>query len=101
MDALVAWTKGLALGSGGKATLELFRTFYREDFRQEMKVYTMPTLILHGSSDMSAPLDLTGKPTATLIEASKLRVYEDGSHGIFLTHAERVNAEIIAFALET
>jgi pimeloyl-ACP methyl ester carboxylesterase len=95
--ALVEWGKGLALGSGAKATLELFGGFHTTDFRSELGAFTMPTLVVHGDADMTAPLELCGKQTAAGIADARLEIYPGGSHGIFLTHAARLNADIAAF----
>lgn len=62
-----------------------------------MAAFTIPTLILHGDADMTAPIDLTGRPTAAAIAGSELRVYPGGSHGIFLSHAQQVNDDVTAF----
>jgi non-heme chloroperoxidase len=95
--SLIEWGKGLALGSGAKATMELFGSFYKTDFRPDMKSFTIPTLILHGDADMTAPLPITGQPTAAAIAGSELRLYPGGSHGIMMSHASQLNADIEAF----
>ncbi|HZN11847.1 MAG TPA: alpha/beta hydrolase, partial [Blastocatellia bacterium] len=53
---------------------------------------------IHGDSDQSAPLDLTGRKTARLIPGSQLKVYEGAPHGLFITHMERLNGDLLAFA---
>lgn len=95
--SLIEWGKGLALKSGAKATMELFGSFYKTDFRPDMQAFTIPTLILHGDADMTAPLPITGQPTADSIPGSELRVYAGGSHGIMLSHASQLNADIDQF----
>jgi hypothetical protein len=47
---------------------------------------------------VSAPLDLTGRPTAAMIPGAELKIYEGGPHGLFLTHMERLTTDIRAFA---
>ena len=49
---------------------------------------------------MTCPLDLTGRPTAALIPGARLAVYEGAPHGLFLTHMQRLNADLLAFAQE-
>jgi non-heme chloroperoxidase len=58
----------------------------------------VPTLVLHGDSDTSAPLQLTGQPTAQLLPDARLEVYEGAPHGLPLTHADRIAADVLAFA---
>ena len=59
---------------------------------------TTPTLIVHGDRDVSAPLALTGEPTARLIPRATLVVYEGAPHGLFVTHMDRLTRDVAAFA---
>jgi len=67
--------------------LETNRRVTATDFRKELPAISMPTLIIQGDNDASAPIDLTGRPTAALIPKAELRVYEGAPHGLFLTLA--------------
>src|SRR6478609_3610685 len=67
------------------------------DFRDELASIRVPTLIVHGDLDASAPIELTGRRTAALIPGSRLVVYEGSGHGLYAADHERVNAEILAF----
>ena len=58
----------------------------------------MPTLVVHRERDMTCPLELTGRPTAALMLGARLLVYEGAPHGLFLTHMDRLNADLLAFA---
>jgi len=58
----------------------------------------VPTLIIHGDIDASTPIELTGRKTANLIRGSQLKIYEGAAHGLPITHAERLNADILSFA---
>lgn len=57
----------------------------------------MPTLVVHGSHDVQAPLAVCGERTARLIPGAALRVYEHAAHGLFITHADRLNDDLHAF----
>jgi pimeloyl-ACP methyl ester carboxylesterase len=59
---------------------------------------TVPTVIIQGDSDTSTPIDLTGRKTASLIPGSRLRVYEGAAHGLPITHMDRLNGDLLAFA---
>ena len=50
------------------------------------------------SPTISAPLELCGRKTAQLVPHSTLRVYENAAHGLFVTHADQLNADLLAFA---
>jgi non-heme chloroperoxidase len=55
-------------------------------------------VIVHGDSDTSNPIDRTGRKTAALISGSQLKVYEHAGHGLPITHMERLNQDLLAFA---
>jgi non-heme chloroperoxidase len=80
-----------------QALVECNRATFETDFRAEMRAITVPTLIVHGDSDAGAPVALTGQKSAQLIPGSRLVVYENAPHGLFLTHRERLNADLLAF----
>jgi pimeloyl-ACP methyl ester carboxylesterase len=67
------------------------------DFRPDAKRMMLPTLIVHGDKDASAPLPLTGAATAALMPHATLKVYQGAPHGLFVTHMERLNADLLAF----
>ena len=95
--SLQEWVKQLMLSTPLPVAVETNRRITSTDFRRELPGITVPTLIIHGDKDVSAPIDLTGRPTAALIPKAQLRVYEGAPHGIFLTHKDRLNADLLGF----
>lgn len=95
--AMMQWAINLCLQSSPKALLDCNRAVTETDFRAEMRKITIPTLVIHGDADQSAALEITGRKTARLIQGSQLKVYEGGPHGLFLTHMERFNRDLLAF----
>ena len=95
--SLQEWVKQLMLSTPLPVALETNRRITATDFRKELPGIAVPTLIIHGDRDVSAPIDLTGRPTAALIPKAELRVYEGAPHGIFLTHKDRLNADLLGF----
>jgi non-heme chloroperoxidase len=91
------WLTQIAQAASGKALLECSRTLRDADFRPELTKIDIPALILHGDQDVSAPLELTARRTAALIPGAKLKVYENVAHALFLTHVDRVNADLLEF----
>ena len=49
--------------------------------------------ITHNDKDVSAPIDLTGRPTAALIPNADLKVYEGAPHGLLLGAHEVVELD--------
>lgn len=67
------------------------------DLRAELRAIDVPALVIHGTRDASAPLALTGAPTAQLIPHAELRVYDEAPHGLMFTHAARLNRDLRDF----
>jgi len=86
------------LDCSARATTEFFLTGFTADLRDQLRMITVPALIVHGDHDLQAPLDLCGRKTARLVPRSTLRVYENAAHGLFVTHADKLNADLLAFA---
>ena len=57
----------------------------------------MPTLVIHGDKDLVNPFDETGKRMAAAIPGSALKVYEDGPHGLVITHRDRLSRDLLDF----
>jgi non-heme chloroperoxidase len=91
------WTKADMLTTTLQAAIDFQSSGASTDFRAELANLAVPTLIIHGDADASAPLPLTGTPTAALVPHSRLVVYENAPHGLYLTHRERLNTDLLAF----
>jgi non-heme chloroperoxidase len=95
--SLQDWVKELMLSTPLPVAIETNRRICSTDFRKELPGISVPTLIIHGDKDVSAPIDLAGRPTAALIPKAQFKVYEGAPHGIFLTHKDRLNADLLDF----
>jgi pimeloyl-ACP methyl ester carboxylesterase len=95
-DELVRWGIGLALQASPMTTIEMTCNHMETDFRPDMTAFTMPTLVIHGIADQSAPFALCGQATADGIPGSRLLTYDTG-HGLFVTERERLNADLKEF----
>ena len=94
---MTRWLTDMMMRTPLEVALACNRAVIGTDFRRELPGITTPTLILHGDKDASAPLDLTGRPTAALIPGSRLTVIPGAPHGLFATHRDEVNARMLAF----
>lgn len=97
-EPMLAWVKGMALRPSLLALAEFHRTLTRTDFRGELPRLGLPVLVIQGERDATCPLDLTGRRTAALVPGARLLVYEGAPHGLFVSHAERLSADLLAFA---
>lgn len=86
------------LDCSARATAQFFLTGFTTDLRDELQSVGVPALIVHGDHDLQAPLELCGRKIAQLVPRSTLRVYENAAHGLFVTHADQLNADLLAFA---
>jgi pimeloyl-ACP methyl ester carboxylesterase len=92
------WVRSMMLGTSLKALVECSRSMTGTDFRPELSKVRVPTLVIHGDKDVSAAIDLTGRPTAKMIPGAVLKVYDGAPHGLFLTHMARLTEDILGFA---
>jgi pimeloyl-ACP methyl ester carboxylesterase len=95
---MMQWWTDMLLQCSMKVLLQLHRVFTATDFRPDLQTISLPTLIIQGDCDTSTPLELTGRKTAALIPGSQLKVYENAAHGLPVTHAERLNHDLLVFA---
>jgi pimeloyl-ACP methyl ester carboxylesterase len=77
--------------------LETLKVNTHADMRGELQKIGVPTLIVHGDQDASAPIDLTGRKSAALIGGATLVVYPGCGHGLYASDHNAVNADILAF----
>lgn len=95
--AMMSWAAGLLLATHLDVALATSRASVTADLRPDLATIDRPVLVIHGSRDASVPLAL-GRRTAAAVEGARVSVYEGAPHGLFLTHAARLNEELIAFA---
>ncbi len=73
------------------------KAFSETDFTADLKKIDVPTLVLHGDDDQVVPLAISSQRTATLIPDATLKVYPGLPHGMCATHADLINADLLAF----
>jgi non-heme chloroperoxidase len=71
--------------------------FSETDFTEDLKAITVSTLILHGEDDQIVPFADAGVLSAQLVPGAKLITYPGYPHGMPTTHADVINADILAF----
>ena len=95
---LMDWATRMMLEIPLPVALACNRAVTDADFRAELPRIDVPCLVIHGDADASAPLALTGAPTAALIPGCELKIYEGAPHGLMFTHADRLDTDLLAFA---
>lgn len=89
------WNQGMQ--AGHKNTFDSIKAFSETDFRQDLKKFNLPTLIVHGSDDQLVPVENSARAAHKMIEGSKLIIYEGAPHGITDTHKDRLNQDLLDF----
>lgn len=84
-----------------KATIECVRTFSETDFRDEMRSINVPTLIIHGDSDKTVPIESSGEKSAELLPTATYKVYDGAPHGLFVTEKDRLTQDLLSFVMES
>ena len=89
------WLQGM-LG-GMKAHYDCIKAFSETDFTEDLKKIDIPVLVLHGDDDQIVPIDAAGRASAKILKNATLKVYPGFPHGMPKTHADQINADLLAF----
>ena len=85
------------LSCSARATYAFFVSGFTTDFRAEMRALKLPAPVIHGDKDRQALIYLCGRKSAELVPNNRFLVYENAAHGMFITHADRLNADLLEF----
>ncbi|MCH1783733.1 alpha/beta fold hydrolase [Psychrobacter glaciei] len=91
------YNRDIASFASAKATYDCVKSFSYTDFRDDLKKFDVPTLVIHGDADQIVPFEASGQRSHDMIADSQLHVVEGGPHGINVTHAKEFNDTLIAF----
>jgi non-heme chloroperoxidase len=90
------WWRQSMMG-GSKAQYDGIKAFSETDFTEDLKSITVPTLVMHGDDDQIVPVADAAPLSAKLLKNSTLKIYEKLPHGMCTTHADVINADLLAF----
>jgi pimeloyl-ACP methyl ester carboxylesterase len=66
------------------------------DLRKEIAAIDAPVFVIQGDADLSAPVEITGRPTAALVADGRLEVIAGAGHGLYTSYAAEWNAAVLA-----
>ncbi|HZV97388.1 MAG TPA: alpha/beta hydrolase [Methylophilaceae bacterium] len=95
--ATLNWAQNLAAAASPIATLKCVEAFSHTDFRKDLLAIQVPTLIIHGDDDKTVPIAASGDRTAELLSHADYKVYEGAPHGLFITHKDLLNRDLVEF----
>ena len=84
--------------AGHKNTYDSIKAFSETDFRDDLKKFDKPTLVIHGEDDQIVPIDAAGRASAKIVKHAKLITYPGAPHGLTDTHKAQFEADFLAFA---
>ena len=89
------WRQGMM--GGVKAHYDGIKAFSETDQTDDLKAISVPTLVLHGEDDQIVPIDASARRSIKLLRNGTLITYPGFPHGMPTTHADQINADILAF----
>ncbi|CDZ25235.1 alpha/beta fold hydrolase [Neorhizobium galegae] len=89
------WRQGMM--GGTKAHYDCIKAFSETDFTEDLKAIDVPVLVMHGDDDQIVPIADSAHLAIKLLKKGTLKVYEGLPHGMATTHADVINADLLAF----
>ena len=80
-----------------KAHYEGIKAFSETDQTDDLKAITVPVLVMQGDDDQVVPYKNAALLQDKLLSNSTLRIYPGYPHGMHTSHADVINADILAF----
>jgi pimeloyl-ACP methyl ester carboxylesterase len=88
------WMAAMAFDCPRRGTVEFQRTIAEADLTDEAAALGLPVTIIHGDRDVSAPIETSAYRYAGIIPNAEMIVYEGVAHGVMVTDAPRLVADI-------
>lgn len=89
------WLLSMTVGLVG--AYECIEAFSETDLTEDLTKFDKPTLIIHGDDDQIVPIQASAKLSSKLVKGATLKVYPGAPHGLFQTHREQFNADLLNF----
>lgn len=89
------WRQGMM--GGAKAHYDGIVAFSQFDFTEDLKRINVPVFVMHGDDDQVVPYADSGPLSAKLLKHGQLKTYQGFPHGMPTTHADVINADMLAF----
>ncbi|RRN58858.1 alpha/beta hydrolase [Pseudoxanthomonas sp. SGNA-20] len=92
------WAQGMQ--GGHKNTYDSIAAFSATDFRDDLKKFDVPTLVIHGEDDQVVPVEISAKAVPKYVKHARVKLYPGGPHGITDTHKDQLNQDLLDFLRE-
>jgi non-heme chloroperoxidase len=90
------WWRQAMMG-GIKAQYDCIKAFSETDFSDDLRSITVPVLVMHGDDDQVVPYENSAPLAVQLVSDGMLKTYAGYPHGMATTHADEINADILAY----
>lgn len=91
------WAWNTAMMASQYATLKAAEAFATTDFRPDLPNFKVPTLVIHGTKDVTVPIEATGHEVAKAVPTATLVEYDGEPHAVFATQTERLANDLVVF----
>lgn len=92
-DEFWLWSMSVGL----KGAYDCIKAFSETGLTEDLKRIDVPTLIIHGDDDQIVPIADSALRSSKMIKNATLKVYPGAPHGLFTTHKDQFNADLLAF----
>jgi non-heme chloroperoxidase len=92
------WRQGMM--GGAKAHYDCIEAFSETDFTDDLRAVSVPVLLMHGEDDQVVPVGASARVAINLLSRGSLKTYPSLSHGLFATHPQLINEDLLAFFAE-
>ena len=89
------WRQGMM--GGIKAHYDCIKAFSETDFTEDLKKIDVPVLIMHGDDDQIVPIADSAHLAIKLVKKVTLKIYPGLPYGMATTHADVINADLLAW----
>jgi non-heme chloroperoxidase len=89
------WRQGMV--GGAKAQHDSIKAFSETDFTADLQAIEIPVLVMHGEDDQVVPIAASAHKAIGLLKNGTLKTYPGLSHGLFATHPEVINPDLLDF----
>ena len=89
------WLQGMM--GGIKPHYDCIKVFSETDLTEDLKKIEIPVLVMHGDDDQIVPIGASALLSSKILKNATLKVYPGFPHGMPRTHADQINADLLAF----
>ena len=89
------WRQGMM--GGANAGYDCIKVFSETDLTEDLKQIDVPVLVIHSEDDQVVPYADSAPLAVKLLRNGTLKTYQGLPHGCMTTHADLINADILAF----